>query len=90
MKKFLSYFNLFELNLEARSYKSGLIRIACSLAVMLLVCLFRLSITITSVALNIVLTIFLLAIMIISILCFFVASVECLQVGDNRKKDKNR
>jgi hypothetical protein len=25
-----------------------------------------------------------------SILCFFIASVECLQVGDNRRKDKER
>jgi hypothetical protein len=27
---------------------------------------------------------------VLSILCFFIASVECLQVGDNRKKDKAR
>ena len=31
-----------------------------------------------------------LAVMVLCILCFFIATVECLQVGDNRKKDKER
>ncbi len=31
-----------------------------------------------------------LIIMILSVLCLFIAAVECLQVGDNRKKDKER
>ena len=90
MKKLLSYINIFELNLNSRSYKSAAIRIAVSLVVMFLVCFFRLNVTITSIPVNFVLTILLLAIMIISVLCFFVAAVECLQVGDNRKKDKER
>ncbi len=90
MKKLLSYINIFELNLNSRSYKSAAVRIAVSLVVMFLVCFFRLNVTITSIPVNFVLTILLLAIMIISVLCFFVAAVECLQVGDNRKKDKER
>ena len=53
MKKFLKFFNIFELNLNEKSYKSPLIRIFASLAIMFAVCIFRLNITITSVALNI-------------------------------------
>lgn len=90
MRKFLSYFNMFEINLSSRSYKSGLIRIFCSALVMFLVCLFRFNVTITNVTVNIFLTIIILAIMVLSILCLFIAAVECLQVGDNRKKDKAR
>ena len=89
-KKFLNMFNIFELNLSARSYKSGIIRIIVSLLVMFAVCEFRLSVTITSLPVNIVLTFVLLAVMVLCILCFFIATVECLQVGDNRKKDKER
>ncbi|MBO7195748.1 MAG: hypothetical protein J6V80_00250 [Clostridia bacterium] len=90
LKKFLNMFNIFELNLSARSYKSGIIRIIVSLLIIFAVCLFRFSITITNAAVNIVVSLLLLAIMIMCILCFFIASVECLQVGDNRKKDKER
>ncbi len=90
MKKFLKFFNIFELNLNEKSYKSPLIRIFASLAIMFAVCIFRLNITITSVALNIFLTVLLLAIMVMSILCFFIASVEALQVGENKRIAKAR
>lgn len=90
MKKFLSYFNIFELNLNARSYKSGLIRIGVSAVVMLLVCLLRLNLTIVDPMVNILVSLPTLAIMVMAILCLFIAAVECLQVGDNRKKDKER
>ena len=88
MKKFLSYFNIFELNLTSRSYKSGAIRIAASLITLLAVCVIRFSVTITNPVINILTAILVLAVMVMSILCFFIALVECLQVGDNRKKDK--
>lgn len=90
LKNFLNMFNIFELNLNSRSYKSGIIRIVVSLLIMLAVCALRLNITITNATLNIVISLILLAIIILCILCFFTASVECLQVGDNRKKDKER
>ena len=90
MKNFFNYFNIFELNLSSRTYKSGIIRILASALVMFLVCIFRLNITITDIGINIFLTIFLLAIMVMAVLCMFIAAVECLQVGDNRKKDKER
>lgn len=93
MKKFKDFFrmfNIFELDLSARSYKSPMIRIFVSLFILLGVLAFRLNVTITNLPLNIFLTVFLLAIMVMCILCFFIASVECLQVGDNRKKDKER
>ena len=90
LKNFFDMFNIFELNLSARSYKSGIIRIFVSLAIMLAICLFRFNITITNAAVNIIVSLLLLAMMILCILCFFVASVECLQVGDNRKKDRER
>ncbi len=89
-KEFLNMFNIFELNLSSKSYKSAAIRIAVSLLTLLAVCVFRFSITITDMTLNIFLTIFLLGIMVLCILCFFVAAVECLQVGDNIKKEKER
>ena len=89
-KKFLNFFNIFELDLSSRSYKSPLIRIFVSLLIMLAVCVFRLNVTITNLTVNIFLTIFLLLVMVLCILCFFIAAVECLQVGDNRKKDKER
>ena len=90
MKKFLSYFNIFELNLYSRSYKSALIRIGASILTMLIVCLFRFSVTITNVALNIIVSLLVFAILVLAVLCFFVATVECLQVGDNIKKYKER
>lgn len=90
IKQFFNMFNIFELNLNSRSYKSPMIRILVSLLVMFAVCAFRLNVTITDVTTNIFLTVLLLAVMVMCILCFFVASVECLQVGDNRKKDKER
>ncbi len=89
-KQFLNMFNMFEMNLNARSYKSALIRIFASILIMFAVLAFRLNVNITNLVANIFLTIFLLAIMILCILCFFIAAVECLQVGDNRKKDKER
>jgi hypothetical protein len=90
IKNFFKMFDFMELNLNSRSYKSGFIRMAVSLLVIFAVCAIRLNITIANVALNIVLTLVSLAIVIMSVLCFFVAAVECLQVGDNRKKDKIR
>ena len=89
-KKFLSYFNFMELNLSARSYKSGFIRMFVSLLVMFAVLMIRFSVTITNSALNIALLFVILAVIILCVLCFFTAAVECLQVGDNRKKDKER
>lgn len=89
-KKFFNMFNIFELNLSARSYKSAAIRIAASLLVLFIICAIRFSITISNPVFNILLTVLLLALMIMCILCFFIAAVECLQVGDNRKKDKER
>ena len=91
MKKGLfSYLNFFELNLSARSYKSALIRILVSLLIMFIVCVIRFNVTLSNPAVNIIVTLLMLAIMICCILCFFIAAVECLQVGDNRKKDKAR
>lgn len=90
MKKFFSYFNMFELNLSSRSYKSAAIRIAVSVLVMFFVCLFRLNVNLSNPAVNVIISLLCLAIMILSVLCFFIAAVECLQVGDNRKKDKNK
>ena len=89
-KKFLNYFNFMELNLNARSYKSGFIRMFVSLFIIFIVFAIRLNVTITNDALNIILLFFILAIVILCVLCFFIAAVECLQVGDNRKKDKER
>lgn len=89
-KKFLSYFNFMELNLTARSYKSGFIRMFVSLLIMFTILAIRFSITISNTALNIFLLFVILAVIIMCVLCFFTAAVECLQVGDNRKKDKER
>lgn len=90
MKKLLSYINIFELDLNSRSYKSGLIRIAVSLLVMAAVCVFRFNVTIQTPWINLSLSALLIIIIVLAILCLFNATVECLQVGDNRKKDKNR
>jgi hypothetical protein len=90
MKEFLNYFNMFELNLTRRDYKSPLIRIFVSALVAMAVAVFRLNITLTNVAINAIVSLICIGIVVMSILCFFIASVECLQVGDNRKKDKAR
>ena len=90
MKKFLYYFNIFELDLTRREYKSPLIRIGLSSLVALLVCLFRVSITIKNPLPNVIISLLCIAIVVMSILCLFIAAVECLQVGDNRKRDKQR
>ncbi len=90
MKKFLSYFNIFELNLTSRSYKSGIIRIIISILVMMAVCIFRFSVTLGDPTVNIIVSILCIAIMVLAVLCLFTASVECLQVGDNIKKYKER
>lgn len=87
-KKFLNMFNLFDMNLNARSYKSGAIRMAVSLLVMFGTFAARVCITITNPTVNILVSIPVFIIIAMSILCFFIAAVECLQVGDNRKKDK--
>lgn len=89
-KKFLSYFNFMELNLSSRSYKSGLIRIFVSLFIVFIVLAIRFSITISNDALNLFILFLILAVIVLCILCFFTAAVECLQVSDNRKKDKER
>ena len=88
MKKFLAYFNIFDLNLSSKSYKSGLIRIGVSAIAMLILSLFRLSITLTNPIINLIISILVIAGMVLSILCLFVASVECLQVSENRKNNK--
>ena len=90
MKKFLSYFNIFELNLCSKSYKSGIIRIFVSAIVMLLLCVLRLNLTLTNPIINLVVSLLVIGGMVLSILCLFIAAVECLQVGDNRKKDNER
>ena len=90
MKEFLNYFNMFEINLTRRDYKNPILRIVISIIVAMAVCLFRLSITIKAPVVNIVVSFLCIAVVVLSILCFFIASVECLQVGDNRKKDKAR
>ena len=90
MKEFLNYFNIFELNLTRRDYKSPIIRMVISIALAMAVCLARLSVTISNTALNVIISLICIAVVVMSILCFFIASVECLQVGDNRKKDKAR
>lgn len=90
MRKFLSYFNMFELDLTRREYKSPLIRIGLSALVALIVCLFRVSITIENPVVNVIVSLLCIAIVVMSILCLFIASVECLQVGDNRRRDKMR
>jgi hypothetical protein len=89
-KKFLNYFSIFELNLYQKSYRSPLIRMFASLAVMLVICLIRLNISIDNVVINIVSLLFIVFIMIMAILCFFIAAVECLQVGHNKKIQKER
>ena len=89
-RKFLSYFNMFELDLNARSYKSPLLRIFISLAVVFVILAVRLSITIENPTVNIISFLVMLAVIILCILCFFIAAVECLQVGDNKKKDIER
>jgi hypothetical protein len=88
MKKFLAYFNIFDLNLSSRSYKSGLIRIGVSAIAMLILSLFRLSITLTNPIINLIISILVIGGMVLSILCLFVAAVECLQVSENRKNNK--
>ena len=90
MKKFLSFFNFFELNLTRRDYKSPLIHIGVSLLVALVVCIFRVGITLTNPVVNVVVSLICIAVVVMAILCFFIAAVEALQVGDNRKKDKAR
>lgn len=90
INKFMKLFNYMDLNLYATSYKSAFIRMAVSLSILLVVCLVRFNITITNPIINILSFIIILGIMILSILCFFVAAVECLQVGENRKKEKSR
>ena len=88
MKKFLAYFNIFDLNLSSKSYKSGLIRIGVSAIAMLILSLFRLSITLTNPIINLIISILVIGGMVLSILCLFVAAVECLQVSENRKNNK--
>ena len=87
-KKFLNMFNIFELNLTSRSYKSGAIRMAVSIVVLFIAFAVRFSLTLTDPMVNLMVSLPILAIMVMCILCFFIAAVECLQVGDNRKKDK--
>ena len=90
MKKFLSYFNIFDLNLSSRSYKSGLIRIGVSAIIMLLLCIFRLSLTLSDGFINLIVSLFVIGGMVLSILCLFVASAECLQVSENLKRDREK
>ena len=90
MKKFLSHINIFSLDLNSRSYKSGLIRIFLSAAVMVAACLIRFNLTITDPIINLAVSLPTLAIIILSILCLFVGAAECLQVSDNIKKDRER
>ncbi len=90
MKRFLQYFNIMEPNLYLRSYKSPIIRILVSVLVMAVVFVARFSVTITNAALNIAVSVLVFGIFILAFLCFSVATVEALQVGDNIKKDRER
>ena len=90
MKKFINFFNIFELDLTRKSYKSPVIRIIASLLVMFAVCAIRLNITIPNVPLNFIITFAMIGVIMLAILCFFIASVECLQVGHNQKIEKAR
>ena len=90
MKNFLSHINIFSLDLNSRSYKSGLIRIFLSVAVMIAACLIRFNLTLTDPLVNLAVSLPVIVIIILSILCLFVGAAECLQVSDNIKKDKER
>ena len=89
-KKILDKVNIFKLDLYSTSYKSAALRITFSLLAMFLACLFRISITIENALLNFVLFAVILAIVIPAVLCFFVATAECLQVSENRKNKKKK
>ena len=88
MKKFLSYINIFSLDLNSRSYKSGLIRIFLSSAVMIAACLIRFNLTLSDPLINLLVSLPTIAIIILSILCLFVGAAECLQVSENLKRDR--
>lgn len=88
--KFTKFINIFKLHLDATSYKSPALRIVFSLLTMFFACLFRINITIENALLNFLLFALLLAIIIPSVLIFFVAVAECLQVGENLRHKKNK
>ena len=90
MKKFISYFNIFDLNLRSRSYKSGLIRIGVSAIAMLLLCILRLGITLENILINFLISFLVIVGMVLAILCLFVAAADCLQVSENRKRDREK
>ena len=90
MKNFLGYLNFWKLDLNSKSYKSGIIRIFGSAFVMLIVMLVRMNLTIANMPLNLLVTLLSLAMIIAATLCFFVAAAECLQVGENRRRDKEK
>ena len=90
MKKFLSYLNFWKLDLYSRSYTSGIIRIFGSALVMLIVMLVRSNLTISNIPLNLFVLFISIVIIVLATLCFFTAAVECLQVGENRRKDKEK
>lgn len=79
---------IFEIDTYSKSYKSGAIRIAVSALILLSVCLFRFSITIPDVLTNVILSLVLLAVMILSIIVMFIGAAECLQVSQNIKNDR--
>lgn len=79
---------IFEIDTYSKSYKSGAIRIAVSALILLFVCLFRFSITIPDVLTNVILSLVLLAVMILSIIVMFIGAAECLQVSQNIKNDR--
>ena len=79
---------IFEIDTYSKSYKSGAIRIAVSALILLSVCLFRFSITIPGVLTNVILSLVLLAVMILSIIVMFIGAAECLQVSQNIKNDR--
>ena len=89
-RKFIRMINLFDIDLSGRSYTSPRIRIFISLPLRVGIGVLRLAITIKDPTLNIVLSLLMLAVMAICTLIFFIAMVECLQVGHNRKIDKER
>lgn len=81
---------LFDLNLYYTSFKIPVIKLVVSALTMLVICILRLSFTITNKALNLTISIAAIVVVIASIMCFFVAAVEALQVSENKKNMKKR
>ncbi len=82
--------SLFELNLYRKSFKVPLMKIIGSALVLLIVSVFRLSVTITNLPLNLFVSFICIALVIMAILCLFIAAVEALQVSQNKKNMRDK